>query len=276
MDPRFVRNIGWVTEAEQNTLANKWVTIAGMGGVGGSYLLSLVRLGVGNFTVADFDSFEKSNFNRQVGAFGSSLGKRKTDTLVAMAHDINPNVNIKVFEEGLTQRNAYDVICDADVFLDGIDFYAFEAKQYAFAVCDEMKVPALTAAPIGMGVSFMAFMPGVMSFEQYFKIKDEAPRHKAIKFLSRISPPMYAWKYLAEKSAFDPNKKSAPSLVLGCEMANAYLCTQVLKILLGRGEVIAAPASVHFDAYLNKFKIIRRVNPLYRWILYSYMKRKVR
>jgi tRNA A37 threonylcarbamoyladenosine dehydratase len=74
----FSRNIGWVTAAEQQVLRGKRVAIAGMGGVGGVHLLTLARLGVGAFHVADFDTFDIANFNRQVGAAVSTLGARRS------------------------------------------------------------------------------------------------------------------------------------------------------------------------------------------------------
>ena len=64
----FSRNIGWVTEAEQTSLRQARVAIAGLGGVGGAHLLTLARLGVGRFNISDFDRFEQHNYNRQVGA----------------------------------------------------------------------------------------------------------------------------------------------------------------------------------------------------------------
>ena len=63
----FDRNIGWFTPDEQQRLRGKTIAIAGMGGVGGVHLLTLVRLGIANFRIADLDSFELANFNRQVG-----------------------------------------------------------------------------------------------------------------------------------------------------------------------------------------------------------------
>src|SRR5687768_12387143 len=61
----FARNIGWVTETEQHSLAGKRIAIAGLGGVGGFHLLTLARLGVGSFNIADSDRFELANLNRQ-------------------------------------------------------------------------------------------------------------------------------------------------------------------------------------------------------------------
>ena len=48
----FSRNIGWVTEAEQEKLRNSRVAIGGMGGVGGVHLLTLARLGISRFTTS--------------------------------------------------------------------------------------------------------------------------------------------------------------------------------------------------------------------------------
>ena len=45
----FSRNIGWLTEAEQTVLRDKRVAVAGLGGVGGSHVLTLARLGIGAF-----------------------------------------------------------------------------------------------------------------------------------------------------------------------------------------------------------------------------------
>ena len=56
-DEAFSRNLGWVTDAEQQRLRRSRVCIAGLGGVGGIYLLTLARLGIGAFSVADFDRF---------------------------------------------------------------------------------------------------------------------------------------------------------------------------------------------------------------------------
>ena len=98
----FSRNLGWVTETEQQLLSAKRIAIAGLGGVGGSHLLSLARLGIGNFHVADLDIFELANFNRQVGATIPNLGRTKVDVLTEMASSINPDLDIKTFPEGVT------------------------------------------------------------------------------------------------------------------------------------------------------------------------------
>ena len=88
-DDAFSRNIGWVTELEQQRLRQSRVAIGGLGGVGGVHLLTLARLGIGRFSIADFDVFDIVNFNRQVGATVSSLKHPKIDVLADMVKDIN-------------------------------------------------------------------------------------------------------------------------------------------------------------------------------------------
>ena len=61
----FSRNIGLLTQADQDKLANATVAIPGMGGVGGVHLITMTRTGVGKFHLADFDVFEPANVNRQ-------------------------------------------------------------------------------------------------------------------------------------------------------------------------------------------------------------------
>ena len=98
----FDRNIGWVTREELALLRGKRVAIAGLGGVGGSHLLTLTRLGIGAFNLAELDTFELANFNRQAGATLRSVGRPKLDVLAELALDVNPELQLRRFPQGLT------------------------------------------------------------------------------------------------------------------------------------------------------------------------------
>ena len=176
----FARNIGWVTTPEQNVLRRKRVAIAGMGGVGGVHLLTLARLGIGAFHIADFDRFDIANFNRQVGATVSSLGKPKADVLAAMALDINPELDIKVFGAGVDATNLPEFLAGVDLYIDGLDFFAFAARQATFGACAAAGIAAITAAPLGMGAALLNFLPGKMSFEDYFGWGNRSDDEKAL------------------------------------------------------------------------------------------------
>lgn len=249
----FSRNIGWVTTEEQARLRAKRVAIAGMGGVGGIHLLTLARLGIGAFHIADFDLFDIVNFNRQVGATVSTIGQPKADVLAAMARDINPELDIKIFPQGVDNANLDEFLDGVDLYVDGLDFFAFAARQATFAACSKFGIPAITAAPLGMGTALLNFLPGQMSFEQYFGWEGRPDDEKAVRFLVGLAPRGLHRSYLVDPSTVSLPDRRGPSSIMGCQLCAGVAATEGLKILLGRGKVLAAPHGLQFDAYRNKF-----------------------
>ena len=253
----FERNLGWFTEDEQRRLCGKTIAIAGMGGVGGVHLLTLARLGVAGFHIADLDSFELANFNRQVGATMSSLGEDKTSVLARMARDINPQLRLREFSKGVTDDNIREFLSGVDLFIDGFDFFAIEIRRKTFRLCRELGIPAVTAAPIGMGVAFMAFMPDAMSFEEYFRFENKSDLRQYINFLLGLAPNGMHRKYLVDPTRVDIARKKAPSTIIGVQLCASFTAAQVVKMLLRRGEVRPAPYHYHCDAYLHRFRKFR-------------------
>ena len=172
-DKAFSRNIGWVTEGEQRQLKNKRVAIAGAGGVGGVHVLTLARLGIANFHISDFDDFEIHNFNRQSGAFISTIGQQKVDVMEKMTRDINPEASIRSFPDGVFKHNVDEFLEGVDLYVDALDFFALDARKTVFQKCLEKDIPVVTAAPLGMGCAFLCFMPGQMNYEEYFRFENK-------------------------------------------------------------------------------------------------------
>ena len=250
----FSRNLGWVTEAEQARLRRSRVAIAGLGGVGGFHLLTLARLGVGAFSVAEFDEFDLVNFNRQIGATMSSLGRSKLEVMVELARDINPELDIRVFPKGVQRDNVDDFLRDADVYVDGLDFFAFEARRLTFGACTRLGVPAVTAAPLGMGTAVLSFLPGRMSFEEYFQLEGQSEDEQGLRFLLGLAPTGLQMAYLVDRTRLNLAERRGPSTVMACQLCAGVAGTETLKILLQRGELLAAPWGLHFDAYRNCLK----------------------
>lgn len=248
----FSRNIGWVTGAEQQTLVQKRVAIAGMGGVGGFHLLSLARLGVGKFHIADLDTFELANFNRQSGASISTLGRPKVEVLAEMALDINPEADIRVFSEGVGEQNLAEFFRDTDLYVDGLDFFAFDSRELVFDYCHQRAIPAVTVAPLGMSAALLNFMPGSMSFEDYFRLSGRPELEKAIRFLVGLAPALLHRHYLVDPSRVDLRARKGPSTIAACQLCAGVATSEALKILLGRGKVWAAPHGFQFDGYRNR------------------------
>ena len=248
----FASNLGWVTHDEQAVLRGKRVAIAGGGGVGGVYLLTLARLGIGAFHIADFDTFDIPNLNRQVGANLSTMGQPKVAVLAKMARDINSELDIKIFPAGIHQDNLSEFLDGVDLYIDGLDFFAFDIRQQTFALCATLGIPATTVAPLGMGAALLNFMPGKMTFEQYFRWGKLSDLDKAIRFAVGVAPAGLHLGYLVHPAAVNFAEKRGPSTVMGTQLCAGVAATEALKILLGRGMVRCAPHGVQFDAYRNK------------------------
>jgi molybdopterin/thiamine biosynthesis adenylyltransferase len=250
----FDRNIGWVTANEQQVLRGKRIAIAGMGGVGGAHLLTLTRLGIGRFHIADFDSFEVHNFNRQVGANLNSVGRPKVDVMAEMASAINPELEIRRFPHGVTPANLDAFLEGVDLYIDGLDFFVLDLRQQVFERCAALGIPAITAAPLGMGSALLVFMPGQMTFEEYFRLQGASDAEKAARFLVGLSPTMLQTGYLVDPSRVDLAARRGPSTPMACDLCAGIAATEALKVLLRRGRVVAAPRGLHFDAYKGRLR----------------------
>ena len=253
----FDRNIGWLTEWEQAALRGKRVAIAGMGGVGGGYLLALARLGVGAFHIADFDTFDLVNFNRQAGARMGTLGRPKAEILEEMAREINPELRIKRFDQGIVPENVDAFLAGVDLFVDGLDFFVLPIRRKLFDRCTELRIPAITAAPIGMGSGFLAFTPDGMSFEEYFRLEGHTEAEQYVRFLMGVAPRGLHRAYLVDKSRVDLAGRKGPSTGASCQLCAGIITVAATKVLLGRGEVKPAPYHHHFDPYRGKYVVSR-------------------
>lgn len=256
---------------EQGALRGARVAIAGLGGVGGAHLMTLARLGIGNFHIADFDQFDVHNFNRQAGAFMSTVGQNKLDVMARMAKDVNPEADVRTFPVGVTPDNLDAFLEGVDVYVDALDFFAMDARRMVFKACAERGIPALTAAPLGMGAAFLYFKPGGMTFEQYFRVEGCSRDEQFARFIAGLSPAMLQRGYLAVPEAVNFREQRGPSTAMACDLCAGVMGTAVLKVLLKRGPLRAAPWGMHFDAYQQKLSFTWRpfgnANPLQKLML---------
>ena len=270
-DAAVSRNIGWVTAAEQARLQRSRVAIAGLGGVGGAHALTLARLGIGSFKLADFDRFEVHNFNRQAAAFMSTVGQTKAEVVARMLRDLNPTAEVDVFGDGVTQANLDAFLDGVDVYVDGLDFFALDARRMVFARCEQRRIPVVTAAPLGMGFSLLVFRPGSTGFESYFRFEGQPEREQYARFIAGLSPAMLQRHYLVAPAAVDFVARKGPSTPMACDLCAGITGTTVLKLLLGRGNVRAAPWALQYDGYLQRLRWTWRpfgnANPLQRALL---------
>src|ERR1700722_9372411 len=256
-DLAFDRNLGLVTDWEQLAFRAKRVAIAGVGGVGGVHLLTLARLGIGAFTIADFDQFEFANFNRQAGALLPTVGRDKGTVMEEMALAINPELQIRRFDAGVVPETVDAFLRDADLFVDGLDFFALPLRRQVFARCAALGIPAVTAAPIGMGVAFIAFDPKGMSFERYFRLEGRPEQEQYVRFLLGLTPRALHRRYLVDPTRVDLARRRGPSTVIACQLCAGVTAAAAIKLLLGRGDVKPAPYNHQYDPYPGLSRVTR-------------------
>jgi molybdopterin/thiamine biosynthesis adenylyltransferase len=250
----FSRNIGWITEWEQQELRNKTIAIAGMGGVGGIHALTLTRLGIGGFHFADPDRFDVANLNRQAGALMSTVGLEKAAVMAQMTRDINPELRLRVFDHGVDDENLDEFLSGVDLLVDGLDFFALNIRRKVFKRCAQLGIPAVTAAPIGFGSSYLIFMPNGMSFEDYFRLEGLSEEQQYVNFAVGLTPKGFHRSYLVDPSRVDLAHHRGPSSAAAVQLCAGVIAAETVKILLGRGKVYAAPYYHQFDAYRGRWK----------------------
>jgi tRNA A37 threonylcarbamoyladenosine dehydratase len=112
------RNMGILSEKQQEKLRNSSVAIAGLGGIGGPIAEMLCRLGIGTFHILDHGTFEPTNSNRQIYSFTETTGRLKVDVSEEFLKKINPEVNILKFEN-IDNSNVAQFLQNIDVVLWG-------------------------------------------------------------------------------------------------------------------------------------------------------------
>jgi molybdopterin/thiamine biosynthesis adenylyltransferase len=275
----FARNLGLVQAEEQQQLRNSRVAIVGMGGVGGVHLTTLARLGVGKFSIADPDTFEVANFNRQYGATTRTLGRSKVEVMAEEARAINPEVDLRTFR-AITPANVADFLDGARVLIDGIDFFELDVRRLLFREARQRGLWAVTAAPLGFSTAWLSFSPTGMSFDDYFDIHDDMSRlDQLVAFLVGLAPRATQRTYMDLRQA-DPAARRGPSAGLACQLCSGVAAVETLKIVLGRGPLRPAPCYAQFDAYrcLLRCGKLRRGNRnplqrLKRWLVRRFLVR---
>ena len=248
------RNNGIITQLEQEKLRQSRVAVAGLGGVGGSHLLTLVRMGIGAFNIADLDEFAVVNMNRQVGATSRTAGRIKTEVMAEMARDIHPSVSLNIFDRGVQPDNIDDYLKDVDVVVDSIDFFQMDARRLLYQAAREHGVPVLFSAPIGFSATLHVFPPEAMSFDRYFDIRDEmTPFEQIAAFAVGLVPRGTHWSYMDTKK-IDLTSHVGPSISSACNLSTGLLTTEVLSILLARRKSKAAPHYTQFDPYSRIYR----------------------
>jgi molybdopterin/thiamine biosynthesis adenylyltransferase/rhodanese-related sulfurtransferase len=105
----------------QIKLKNSSVLVIGTGGLGSPVALYLAEAGIGRIGLVDYDTVDSSNLQRQVIHGTATLGKLKVESARDRLTDLNPDIQIDIYNEPYTSENALRIAKDYDVIIDGTD-----------------------------------------------------------------------------------------------------------------------------------------------------------
>lgn len=250
----FSRNLGFLSRDEQIRLRNARVAIAGLGGTGGAQVHALARMGIGRFHLADPDTFELVNFNRQSGATVPNIGRLKTEVARETILAINPEADIQTYDTGVGVGNIDIFLEGVDVVVDSLDFYCFEERFLLYRHARDRGLWVLTAPPLGFGFTLLMFDPKGMKFEDYFGFRPGmTERQRVIALIAGIAPKPFMLRYL-DRSRPDFEGRRLPSVGAAPFMIAGVMAAEVTRVLTGKGQPMAAPTVYQFDALLRQFR----------------------
>jgi adenylyltransferase/sulfurtransferase len=217
-----------VGSSGQRKIIESKVLVIGAGGLGSPVALYLALAGVGTIGIIDFDVVDRSNLQRQILHQTDDIGKRKVvsarETL--LAH--NPNVEVVTHEEPITSENAFEIIDQYDIVVNGADNFA---TRYLVNDACYLRGKALVDGSILMfDGQATTYLPGKGCY----------------RCLYPVPPP----------PGMVPSCAEAGVLGAMCATIGSIQATEVLKLILGQGEPLVNRLLL-YDALALEFRIVR-------------------
>lgn len=144
MDNRFHRTSLLLGEEAQAKLQKAHVAVFGLGGVGSFAAESLVRTGVGQVTIVDFDQVNPTNINRQNIALTGTVGRPKTEVMAERIAQINDECKVVALQEFFSEDNSARLLtAEYSAVIDAID--SFNPKIRLLVDCLRLQIPVFSA-----------------------------------------------------------------------------------------------------------------------------------
>ena len=125
------------------------VIVFGLGGVGGATVEALVRAGIGNLSIVDFDIVDITNLNRQLVATQSVVGKPKVEAARERILAIRSDINLTIYQEKFLKENSDLFFKDKtyDYIVDAIDLVT--PKLDLIELATNLKIPIISSMGTG-------------------------------------------------------------------------------------------------------------------------------
>ena len=252
-DPEFERNYGFWSADEQQALLSSDIALAGVGGDGYLLGLSLVRMGVARFRIADPEVFEPENFNRVPGANHPNLGRPKVDCFYEDAYAINPAVKVEIFNGGVNTENVTAFMDGADLVIDESELTRLELGTMISDEARRLGIPNLHVMNIGFAAQVFSFDPASRStFRQMIGVDDSVSLEEVGAMSLDLSTVLPFLPDYLDLTVFEAVNAGAPlpSIVQGVNLASALGTSQAFLHLTARVPGSRRPTPVWFPNVL--------------------------
>ncbi|MBC8499420.1 MAG: HesA/MoeB/ThiF family protein [Candidatus Atribacteria bacterium] len=172
---RYQRNLGVISPLEQIKLLQSKVAIIGAGGLGGTVIELLTRIGIGELIIADKDIIEDSNLNRQILSKETNLGQSKAEAAVKRVKEINSSVEITGHSVFIDSDNVKEIIEGADVAVDALD--NLPSRFVLQKACRDLKIPLVHGAIAGFNGQLTTIFPEDKGLESIYGSDRDLPEH---------------------------------------------------------------------------------------------------
>jgi molybdopterin/thiamine biosynthesis adenylyltransferase len=145
-------------EEGQEKLKKARVLVAGAGGLGSPTAIYLAAAGVGSLVIADHDSVETSNLNRQILHWNENIGNGKAGSAESKLKKMNPGINIETFTDTISETNIGDLVSGCDAIVDAMDNLPTRYLLNKAAIAN--RIPFFHGAVYGFEGRAMSVIPG--------------------------------------------------------------------------------------------------------------------
>ena len=238
---RYSRQILLHGEDGQARLAAARVLVVGAGGLGSPALMYLAAAGVGTIGIIDDDVVDLSNLHRQVIHDSTAIGTPKAVSAAAKIEALNPDVDVIVYPERLTEENAAQLMFGYDVVLDGSD--NFFTRYAVDAACSELSIPEVWGSILRYSAQISVFWTGGRA--RQFGVKEPGV---CLRDLFPSPPPAGATSSCGEAG------------VIGslCGQVGSIMAGEAVKLITGVGKPLLGTV-LALDALNNRYETISLV-----------------
>ncbi|MBA4388701.1 MAG: hypothetical protein C0404_12020 [Verrucomicrobia bacterium] len=207
------------------------VAVAGLGGVGGAILPTLVRMGIGHFRIADPGLYDEPDMNRQWGATHLTMGKNKTEVYTDFIKSVNPDADVVGFPMGVTEENIAEFLEGADVLIEALDLKVEPALRLKVAAhARKNGIYNINSPIVGFGSAVASAAPDGMQMDEF--MKHVAQARKTGK-MPAIFSKVFSASYIDIIETQIAERRIVPSIAIAPTLTAAMVATEVAMIIGG-------------------------------------------